>query len=96
MFKIINIKLSEEIIIKIIKEYNSIIPKGCDKIKIHKNWQTGFEINVSHYCKPIKKICIWENNYLNTNGLNGISYSDAIILYLSFQNILGKDNVKFI
>ena len=35
MIKVSNIKLSEETIIKIIEEYNSIIPKGCDKLKIY-------------------------------------------------------------
>jgi hypothetical protein len=93
MFKVINIQLSEQIVEKIVNEFNSMVPKGCDKIKIFKNWYTGFEINLTHYTPPIKKICIWKQNYLCSYEL---SYSDTILLYLSFQHILGKDKVKFI
>lgn len=95
MLQVINIQLTEEIIKKIVNEFNSMIPAGCDTIKIHKNWYTGFEINSTIYSPPIKKICKWNQNYLETSGVYGISYSDIIILYLSFQLVLGKDKVKF-
>jgi hypothetical protein len=96
MFKVINIQLTEQIVEKIVNEFNSMVPKGCDKIKIFKNWHTGFEINLTHYNPPIKKICIWKQNYLLSNGHHQLSYSDTIMLYLCFQNVLGKDKVKFI
>ena len=95
MLKILNIQITEQMIEKIINEFNSIVPKGCNTIKIHENWHTGFEIKSNNYSPPIKKICKWNQNYLLPSGKYGLSYSDTIILYLSFQIILGKDNVKF-
>jgi hypothetical protein len=55
MIKISNIKLSEEIIIKIVEEYNSIIPKGCDKLKVYQKWDIGLQIILTSYVRPIKK-----------------------------------------
>ena len=93
MIKIYNIKLSEEIIIKIVDEYNSMIPKGCDQLKVYQKWDIGLQIILTSYVRPIKKVCIWNNNCLNINDL---SYCDSIILYLSMKIVIGEDNVKFI
>lgn len=93
MIKVSNIKLSEEIIIKIVEEYNSIIPKGCDKLKVYQKWDIGLQIILTSYVRPIKKVCIWNNNCLNINAL---SYCDSILLYVSMKKIIGEDNVKFI
>lgn len=93
MIKIYNIKLSEEIIIKIVDEYNSIIPKGCDELKVYQKWDIGLQIILTSYLRPIKKVCIWNNNCLNINAL---SYCDSILLYVSMKKIIGEDNVKFI
>ena len=93
MINVSNIKLSEEIIIKIVEEYNSIIPKGCDKLKVYQKWDIGLQIILTSYVRPIKKVCIWNNNCLNINAL---SYCDSILLYVSMKKIIGEDNVKFI
>lgn len=93
MIKIYNIKLSEEIIIKIVDEYNSIIPKGCDELKVYQKWDIGLQIILTSYVRPIKKVCIWNNNCLNINAL---SFCDSILLYVSMKKIIGEDNVKYI
>ena len=93
MIKIYNIKLSEEIIIKIVDEYNSMIPKGCDQLKIYQKWDIGLQLILTNYVRPIKKVCIWNNNCLNINAL---SFCDSILLYVSMKKIIGEDNVKYI
>jgi|UniRef100_A0A6C0CWR8 hypothetical protein len=93
MIKIYNIKLSEEIIIKIVDEYNSMIPKGCDQLKVYQKWDIGLQIILTSYVRPIKKVCIWNNNCLNINAL---SFCDSILLYVSMKKIIGEDNVKYI